>query len=135
MFLEPDLAKAVKIQAARQGAGVSEIMRSVLSCAHCREPITDEFVIGDPMLIAQDTYNAFFHKNRKECRKASGNRIAYVPICNKCNKPAYQSYKKEELSTLLQSNVLKFYCISCDNSWPPTLEDAGKLTLLLEGNR
>ena len=132
MFLEPDLAKAVKIQAARQGAGVSEIMRSVLSCAHCHEPITDEFVIGEPALIAQDKYDAFFHKNRPECRKASGERIAYVPICKKCNQPAYQSYKREELSAILRSNTLKFYCIRCNEIWPATLEDLGKLSLLLE---
>jgi hypothetical protein len=131
MFLEPDLAKAVKIQAARHGAGVSEIMRSVLSCAHCREPITDEFVIGEPMQVAQGKYNVFFHKNRPECRKASGERIPYVPICNICQEPAYQSYKRVELSTLLQSNSLKFFCIRCGESWPATLDDAVKLSLLL----
>ena len=133
MFLEPDLAKAVKIQAARQGAGVSEIMRSVLSCAHCREPITDEFVIGTPMLVAPGRYDVFFHKNRPECRKASGERIAYVPMCNNCKDPAYQSYERATLFSLLQSSgTLRFYCIRCDESWPATLEDAGKLLLLLK---
>ena len=131
MFLEPGVAQAVKIQAARQGTGVSEIMRSVLSCAHCREPITDEFVIGEPTLIAHGKYDVFFHKNRPTCRKASGERIAYVPICNKCNEPAYQSFERDKLYTLLQSNNIKFYCIKCDSSWLATLEDAVKLSLLL----
>jgi len=134
MFLEPELAKAVRIQAVRQGSGVSEIMRSVLLCAHCREPITGEFVIGDPTQVAPGKYDVFFHKDRPECRKASGNRISYVPICNKCNEPAYQSYKRDELYTLLQSSVLKFFCIRCGESWIATLEEAGKLSLLLKDN-
>lgn len=131
MFLEPDFAKAVKIQAARQGAGVSEIMRSVVSCAHCHEPITDDFIIGEPALVAQGKYDVFFHKSRPECRKASGERIQYVPICHKCNEPAYQSYKREELTALLKTSALKFYCIRCDCSWPASMEDAGKLSLML----
>lgn len=131
MFLEPDFAKAVKIQAAKQGAGVSEIMRSVVSCAHCHEPITDEFVIGEPTLVAQGKYDVFFHKNRPECRKASGERIPYVPICNKCKEPAYQSYTREELSSLLQLGDLKFFCIRCGESWLGTLEDKEKLSLLV----
>jgi hypothetical protein len=135
MFLEPDFAKAVKIQAARQGAGVSEIMRSVVSCAHCHDPITDEFVIGEPTQVAQGKYNVFFHKNKPECRKASGERIPYVPICNKCKEPAYQSYKREDLSTLIQSDNLKFYCIRCNESWPASMEDVRQLSSLLSGSK
>ena len=72
MFLEPEIARAVKVQAARQGAdGVSGLVRNVFLCAHCREPITDEFVVGIKM-IAPGTFGVFFHANRKECRAASG---------------------------------------------------------------
>ncbi|MGH6842424.1 MAG: hypothetical protein ACREDV_10095, partial [Methylocella sp.] len=67
MFLEPEVAQAVKVQAARQGlAGVSELMRNVFLCAHCREPITDEFVVGIKM-IAPGRFGVFFHANRNEC--------------------------------------------------------------------
>jgi hypothetical protein len=72
LFLEPDVARALKVQAARQGAGgVSELVRNTYLCAHCREPITDEFVVGIKM-IAPGTFGVFFHANRKECRAASG---------------------------------------------------------------
>ena len=72
VFLEPEVAKAVKVQAARQGSGVSEIIRSIFSCAHCHEPIVDEFIVGMPKLVAPDWYGVFFHKNRKACLVASG---------------------------------------------------------------
>ena len=72
VFLEPEVAKAVKIQAARQGAGVSQIISSIFSCAHCHGPITDEFIVGIPKLIAPDWYGVFFHKNKKTCLIASG---------------------------------------------------------------
>jgi len=72
LFLEPDVARALKVQAARQGAGgVSELVRNTYLCAHCREPITDEFVVGIKM-IAPGTFGVFFHASRKECRAASG---------------------------------------------------------------
>ena len=132
IFLKPEFNKAVKIQAARQGSGVSEIVRTVVTCSHCKEPITDEFIIGEPKEISQGKYDVFYHKNRPECRKASGRRIAYVPICNSCHMPAYQSYEREELPTLVQSGMLKFYCIRCNHIWPATMEDAGQLILLLQ---
>lgn len=72
VFLEPEVAKAVKIQAARQGAGVSQIISSIFVCAHCHDPITEEFVVGIPKLITPDWYGVFFHKNRKACVAASG---------------------------------------------------------------
>ena len=72
MFLEPELARAVKIQAARNGQeGVSGLMRKVFRCAHCQEPITDDFVVGIK-IVAPDTFGVFFHANRTECRAASG---------------------------------------------------------------
>ncbi len=72
MFLEPELARAVKVQAARQGQeGVSGLVRQVFLCAHCQQPITDDFVVGIK-LVAPDRWGVFFHANREECRAASG---------------------------------------------------------------
>jgi hypothetical protein len=71
LFLEPEVARALKVQAARQGTGgVSALVSKTYLCAHCREPITDEFVVGIK-LIAPGTFGVFFHKNRKECFAAS----------------------------------------------------------------
>jgi hypothetical protein len=128
----PDVAKEARIHAAGYGAGVSELLHSGLLCANCREPITDEFVIGEPMLVAPGKYDVFFHKNRRECRKASGEKIAYLPLCTNCKTPAYQSFTRETLSALLRSNAVKFHCSQCDNSWPAASEDAGKLSRLLK---
>jgi hypothetical protein len=72
LFLEPDVARAVKAQAARQGTeGVSGLVRTVFVCAHCGEPITDEFVVGIKM-TAPGTFGVFFHANRAKCRAAAG---------------------------------------------------------------
>jgi hypothetical protein len=72
MFLEPEVARAIKVQAARQGAeGVSGLVRNVFLCAHCREPITDDFVVGMKTL-GPGTFGVFFHANRRGCRSASG---------------------------------------------------------------
>ena len=136
-FVEPEVARAVKMQSAEQGSGVSKIIRSVFLCAHCGEPITDEFIIGTPKLTERgengkpDKYSVFFHKKRPECRKASGHRIAYVPICDQCQQPAYQSFDEAELSELLQANTVRFYCIQCDHSWRANLMDMQNLTRLL----
>ena len=54
---------------------VSEFVRKTFLCAHCRQPITDEFVVGIK-LIAPGTFGVFFHKNRKECVAASKARRA-----------------------------------------------------------
>ena len=72
MFLEPEVARAVKVQAARQGQeGVSGLVRQVFRCAHCQDPINDEFVVGIK-LVAPDKWGVFFHANRPDCRAASG---------------------------------------------------------------
>jgi hypothetical protein len=72
VFLEPEVARAAKVQAARQGGGgVSELVRNFFVCAHCSEPIFDEFVVGIKM-TAPGTFGVFFHANRDECRKAGG---------------------------------------------------------------
>lgn len=72
LFLEPEVARAVKVQAARQGTeGVSGLVRKVFLCAHCAEPITDEFVVGLKM-TAPGTFGVFFHANRPKCRAAGG---------------------------------------------------------------
>jgi hypothetical protein len=73
LFLEPEVARALKVQAARQGAGgVSELVRRAFLCAHCGEPIVDEFVVGIKIkMSAPETFGVFFHKNRKDCLLAS----------------------------------------------------------------
>jgi hypothetical protein len=72
LFLEPEVARALKIQAARQGSnGVSDFVSKTYLCAHCGKPITDEFVVGIK-LIAPNTFGVFFHKNQKDCLAASG---------------------------------------------------------------
>ena len=72
LFVEPEVAHAMKVQAARQGAeGVSKLVGRAFLCAHCGEPIMDEFVVGIKM-TTPGTFGVFFHANRKECRTASG---------------------------------------------------------------
>ena len=88
VFLEPEVAKAVKVQAARQGSGVSDIVSSIFLCAHCRDPITEEFIVGIPKMITPDWYGVFFHKNRKACLAASG------ATPNKPKKPASKKVVK-----------------------------------------
>lgn len=131
MFLDPALAKAVKVQAARQGSGVSELVRNVFSCAHCGDPITDEFIVGAPKLIAPDKYGVFFHRSRKECLQASGAKIVFLPTCPNCGKPAYQEFDSARLYDRLQKKRVRFYCIQCDNHWFPTPEEASALSRLL----
>jgi hypothetical protein len=71
MFLEPELAKALKVQAARQGHdGVSGLVRSAFLCAHCQEPIDDDFVVGIKQ-VAPGKFGVLFHANRKACLAAS----------------------------------------------------------------
>jgi hypothetical protein len=73
LFLEPEIAKAAKVQAARLGSeGVSNLVSKLFVCANCQEPITDDFVTGI-RLTEPDKYGVFFHANRKACRAASGN--------------------------------------------------------------
>src|SRR2546428_205384 len=47
LFVEPEVARAMKVQAARQGAeGVSKLVGSFFLCSHCGEAITDGLVVG-----------------------------------------------------------------------------------------
>src|SRR5713226_241727 len=102
VFLEPGIVKAGKVQAAREGSGISAIVRNIFLCAHCGEPITDEFVVGSPKLIAPNRYGVFFHRNRKECLKASGPRVAFIVTCPHCKKPAHQDFERAKLFDLFQ---------------------------------
>src|SRR5258708_8317869 len=131
MFLEPDVARAVKMQAARQGAGVSEIVRNVFLCAHCREPITDDFIVGAPKLIAPDKYGVFYHRKRKEYLAATVTKIVFLPLLPTCEKPPYQRYERTALYERLQNKAVRIYYIQCDTHWPATQEEAGKLSQLL----
>lgn len=70
VFLEPEVARAAKVQAARQGAGISEVVRNFFVCGHCDEPITDEFAVG--IKVTPGSFRVFFHANRDECRVAGG---------------------------------------------------------------
>ena len=117
---------------------MAKIVRNVITCANCREPITDGFIIGEPALISQgknganDKYDVYYHKNRPECRNASGDNIAYMPSCNVCKNPAYQSFARKELPELLKAKAVKFYCMRCDNAWPATSAEEADLARLLE---
>ncbi|MET3109113.1 hypothetical protein AAKU58_003962 [Oxalobacteraceae bacterium GrIS 1.18] len=144
VFVESDVARAVKMQSASQGySGISQVIRSVFLCAHCREPITDAFIVGSPKLTEQgkdgnpDKFSVFFHKNREECRIASGQRIAYMPVCTnkKCNHVTHQSFDEKQLAELLARDGVKFYCISCDHSWAANAADKTHLCNLLEEHR
>jgi hypothetical protein len=123
MFLPPGVAHAVKVQAARQGAGVSELVGNMFMCAHCREPIIDEFIVGAPKLIAPNKYAVFFHKNRAACLAASGTRINFFVDCPNCKAKPHQSFDRTELPRLLKTKGVKFYCISCDHSWQATTKE------------
>ena len=130
VFLEADVARAAKTQAALLGAGgVSAIVRDIFTCAHCNEPITDEFVIGTskPTSQDQDKYGVFFHKQRYACRKASGIEVVYIPVCASCSKPAYQQFKPQALYEQLVKRSLRFYCIRCDHQWAADAKETGDL--------
>jgi hypothetical protein len=131
MFLEPALADALKKRTAKQGSGISKIMRDVFLCAHCQEPISDEFIIGSPKLIATDKYGVFFHRHREECLKASGTKIVYIPLCPKCKEPVYREFDRTDLHDRLQKRSVGFYCIHCDTQWNATLEEERDLARLL----
>lgn len=132
MFLPPEVAHAVKVQAARQGAGVSELVGKMFICAHCREPIADEFVVGRPTLIEPNRYAVFFHKNREVCVAASGTRISFGVECPQCKSLPTQSFDKAELSALLQSTAVRFYCIQCDFHWKATDKDVERIKRFLD---
>ena len=137
VFVESDVARAVKMQSASQGTGVSQIIRSIFLCAHCREPITDEFIVGSPKLTEHgkdgnpDKYSVFFHKHREECRLASGQRIGYVPLCDQCKQPAYQSFDEKHLTESLAKDEVIFYCMPCEHFWRASHFEKQNLTKLL----
>lgn len=131
VFLEPEVARAAKTQAALQGAGVSAIVRNVFTCAHCGEPITDEFIIGTPKPVSQDRYGVFFHKHRDACLKASGARVVYIPVCPSCSEPAYQQFEPQTLYEQLLKRSVPFYCIRCDHHWDAGAKETDDLARLL----
>jgi Family of unknown function (DUF6364) len=60
LFLDPDIAKAIKIQAARHGVKVSKLIEGVFTCQTCYKPITDA-----PMtLLDNNGFQAFAHKKK-----------------------------------------------------------------------
>jgi hypothetical protein len=124
-------AHAVKVQAARSGAGVSDLVGNMFVCAHCREPIEDAFVIGLPNLIAPNKYAVFFHRNRAACAEASGSRVSFFADCPKCKTKAHQSFDRTELPVLIKDGRLRFYCITCDSSWLPSDEESRDVARLL----
>jgi hypothetical protein len=131
MFLRPGVAHAIKVQAARQGGGVSDLIGEMFLCAHCREPIADEFIVGKPKLVEPNRYAVLFHKNREACVAASGTRISFGARCPKCNSVPLQSFDRIELPALLQGKNVRLYCIQCDNHWTATDEDARGIGRLL----
>jgi hypothetical protein len=131
MFLPPEVAHAVKVQAARNGAGVSELVGNMFLCAHCREPIVDEFVVGTPKLIAPYRYAVFFHKNREACLAASGTRVSFFKTCPRCKAAPHQSFDEKELRTLVRRKDVKFYCINCDGNWKATAKETDEIARLL----
>ena len=130
MFLPPEVAYAVKVQAARHGAGVSELVGNMFVCAHCREPIVDEFVVGRPKLIAPNRYAVFFHKNREACLTASGTRVSFFKTSH-CKAVPHQSFDEKELRTFVQRKNVKFYCINCDGNWKATVKETDEIARLL----
>jgi len=131
MFLPKDVAHAVKVQAARQGSGVSELVGQMFRCACCREPIADEFVIGKPKLIELNRYAVLFHKNREACLAASGTRVTFGTKCPECGALPQQSFDRTELPALMQKKAVKFYCIQCDHYWKATAKDVEHIARLL----
>jgi hypothetical protein len=131
MFLTAPIAQAVKIRAAREGTGVSEVVANMFQCAHCREAITDDFIIGKPTLIAPNRYAVFFHKNKKECAAARGGQVRFFLQCPKCKALPQQSFDPIELRRLVQAKAVEFYCISCDHTWKSSAKEAKEIAALL----
>lgn len=131
MFLPPDVAQALKIQAARQGGGVSELVGGLFLCAHCREPIADDFVVGKSKKVEPNKFAVLYHRNREACVAASGTRISFGAQCPQCKALPVQSFDRTELPQLLQRKNVRFYCIQCDNHWNATADDAKEIERLL----
>ena len=131
LFLDADVAKALKIQSARQGEGISKLIHEVFSCAHCLKPITDEFIAGEPKPVTGTRYGIFFHANKRECVEASGTKVVYLPVCPKCLKPAYQQFDRRKLYELLELKAVRFYDIACDEHWDAAQNEMNDLSQLL----
>lgn len=131
MFLLPGVALAIKIQAARQGGGVSDLVGGMFTCAHCREPIADEVIVGKPKLIAPNRYAVLFHKNREACVAASGTRVSFSVQCPKCSSTSLQTFERDELPALLQNKNVRLHCRQCENHWNATDVDERKIAQLL----
>jgi hypothetical protein len=131
MFLPPGVAHAIKVQAARQGGGVSDLVGGMFTCAHCREPIADDFVIGKPMLVEPNRYAVLFHKNREACVAASGTKVSFSAQCPKCSSISLQAFERDELPALLQNKSVRFHCRQCENHWKATDDDEKKIAQLL----
>lgn len=132
MFLPPPIAQAVKIRAARDGTGVSEVIGNMFQCAHCGEPITDDFVVGKPKLIAPNRFAVFFHKNRKECAAASGMEFRFFMECPQCDGIPQQSFDRAELEKLIRRRAIEFYCINCDHKWKASATEVKEIAKALE---
>lgn len=131
MFLPTALAHAIKIQAARQGGGVSDLIGGMFTCAHCHEAISDEFVVGRPTLTEPNRYAVLFHGNREACMAASGTRVSYDARCPQCNSKSLQWFDRHELSSLLQSKSVRFHCRMCDARWEAAESDITEVADLL----
>jgi hypothetical protein len=131
MFLDAPIAQAVKIRAARDGTGVSEVIGKMFQCAHCREPITDEFIVGKPKLIAPNRSAVFFHKNRKECAAAGGTEVRFFLKCPNCEAIPQQTFDPSRLRELIQKKAVEFYCISCDHSWKASAKETEEISRLV----
>lgn len=131
MFLEPGIAHAIKVQAARQGGGVSDLVGGMFTCSHCREPIADDFIVGRPKLIDPNRYAVLFHGDREACVTASGTRVSFATPCQQCGSTIPQLLNREELPALLQSHSVPLHCRQCDNRWNATEDDVKKIAQLL----
>jgi hypothetical protein len=68
VFLEPELVHAAKIQVARTGGrGVSDILASIVTCAHCKKPIENEWVVA---VGVENSFDVFYHKDIPQCVEA-----------------------------------------------------------------
>jgi hypothetical protein len=131
MFLPPGVAQAIKIQAVRQGGGVSDLVGGMFTCAHCQEPIADEFVVGKPKLTEPNRYAVLFHGNREACIAASGTRVSFGARCPQCASTGPQMFDRNELPALLQSKDVRFHCRQCEHRWNATEDDAKEIAQLL----
>ena len=134
MFLSPEVAQAIKVQAARQRTGVSDAVTQHYLCAHCGEPLLDEIMVGVPRPVGPEKSreSVMYHKNRDACRTAAGGRISFLATCPKCGVFAHQSFVKAELRASLQSRTVRFYCSRCDHNWMPAEADTHEIAKIFD---